>query len=81
MTNAVLHKSRSRTIGRLLREARAAAGLSQEELAFRAEIDRTYPSRLELGLRQPTIDVFLRLCRGMQVEPHLLMRKIAAALD
>jgi transcriptional regulator with XRE-family HTH domain len=74
-------RSPSRIFARLLREARRHAGLSQRDLAAEAEIDGTYTSLLERGLRTPTIDVFVRLCRALKIEPHELMRKITAALD
>lgn len=52
-----------------LRSARRRQGLSQEELAYRADIDRTYVSALERGVYGATIDVLERLARalGMQV--------------
>jgi transcriptional regulator with XRE-family HTH domain len=42
----------------MLREHRVRIGISQEELAFRGEFDRTFPSLLERGKRTPTITVF-----------------------
>jgi transcriptional regulator with XRE-family HTH domain len=40
-----------------LRRLRVARGLSQEALAVDAGIDRTYVSRLERGLENPTVGV------------------------
>ena len=42
-------------VGQNLRRHRHAAGLSQEELAFRAGMDRTYLSDIERGRRNPTL--------------------------
>lgn len=42
-------------LGRNVRRHRLAAGLSQEELAFRAGMDRTYLSDIERGRRNPTL--------------------------
>jgi len=42
-------------VGRNVRRHRAAAGLTQEELAFRAGMDRTYLSDIERGRRNPTL--------------------------
>ena len=39
--------------GGVLQRHRARAGLSQEDLAFGADVDRTFVSRLERGIRQP----------------------------
>lgn len=43
--------------GDLLKQARLKAGMTQESLAFQAELDRTYISLLETGKRQPTFVV------------------------
>jgi transcriptional regulator with XRE-family HTH domain len=51
-----------------LRKLRQARGLSQEELAYRAEIDRTYISALERSVYAAGIDVVDRLARALGVE-------------
>jgi transcriptional regulator with XRE-family HTH domain len=51
-----------------LRKYRQARGLSQEELAHRAEIDRTYISSLERSVYAAGIDVVERLARALGVE-------------
>jgi transcriptional regulator with XRE-family HTH domain len=56
-----------------LRRLRNAAGLSQEELAHRAELDRTYVSSLERTLYGATIDVVARLAEVLGVEPADLL--------
>ena len=75
---------RSVLLGEALRKARNAAGISQEELGFEAEVDRTYVSQLENGHKSPTVDVLFRICPilGMsaseliaQVERGLLTRR------
>lgn len=62
--------------GKVLRRARLAVGLSQEELAERAELDRTYPSLLERGLRQPSLRVFLKLSRALDSPPEQLLAEL-----
>lgn len=52
-------------IGDELRDARAAAGLTQEEVAARANVDRSYLSRLEHGHQSPTLDMLFRLCDAL----------------
>jgi transcriptional regulator with XRE-family HTH domain len=61
--------------GRVLREARKAKGLSQEELANEAEFDRTYPSLLERGLRTPTLTVIIQLAKVLGVTAAWLVNK------
>ncbi len=58
-----------------LRRHRKAAGLSQEELAHRAEIDRTYISALERSVYAAGIDVVDRLARELGVEAADLLRR------
>jgi transcriptional regulator with XRE-family HTH domain len=41
--------------GRALRRFRKEAGLTQEQLAFEADVRRTYVSLIELGQNQPTL--------------------------
>jgi transcriptional regulator with XRE-family HTH domain len=61
-----------------LRRHRQAAGLSQEELAHRASLDRTYISALERSLYSAGIDVVDRLARELGVEAADLLRRPSA---
>lgn len=58
-----------------LRKHRQAQGLSQEELAHRAEIDRTYISALERRVYAAGIDVVDRLARVLGLEAADLLRR------
>jgi transcriptional regulator with XRE-family HTH domain len=53
--------------GREVARLRKLLGISQEELAFRAEVHRTYISQLERGLKSPTLSVILRLSHALKV--------------
>lgn len=47
--------------------------ISQEELALRAEVNRTFVGKIELAQNQPTITVLLRLAEGLQTPlPELI---------
>jgi transcriptional regulator with XRE-family HTH domain len=61
-----------------LRKLRQARGLSQEELAHAAEIDRTYISALERSVYAAGIDVVDRLARALGVEAADLLTRPAA---
>ena len=53
-------------VARNIRRLRVARGLSQEVLAVDAGIDaRTYVSRLERGLENPTVAVLEKLARAL----------------
>ncbi len=56
----------ARTFGEILRERRGEKGLSQEKLAYECNLDRTYISMLERGLKQPSLTVVLRLAQALQ---------------
>jgi transcriptional regulator with XRE-family HTH domain len=59
----------------VLRETRLRRHLSQEDLALRAGLDRTYPSLLERGQRQPTLAVVLAVADVLEVAPIVLVNK------
>lgn len=54
-------------VGRNLRRLRLECGLSQEALAFEANIARNYMSGLERGVRNPTVLILDRLARVLKV--------------
>ncbi|BBB12917.1 MULTISPECIES: helix-turn-helix transcriptional regulator [Sphingomonadaceae] len=61
-----------------LKRLRLAAGLSQEELAYRADIDRTYVSSLERGRYSASIDMLESLSVALDIEPSELLVKAPA---
>jgi transcriptional regulator with XRE-family HTH domain len=72
---------RSVLLGEALRRSRKAAGLSQEELAFEAQIDRTYVSQLENGHKSPTVDVLFRLCPVLGMAASELIAQVERSLQ
>ncbi len=58
--------SARKLLGERVRQRRALLGISQEELAFRAEVDRTYVSQIERGIGNPSLQVLLRLAKVLQ---------------
>lgn len=66
--------------GTVLRAARRDAGLSQEEMAEQAGLDRTYPSLLERGRRTPTLLAIVRIAEALSIEPGTLVNMAAARL-
>lgn len=61
-------------LGRLLRDLRHKAGLSQEELADRASIHPTYVSQIERGLKSPTMRMLAKLAKALGTSPGKVMR-------
>lgn len=63
----------SKAFGAALRERRAEVGLSQEALAERAGLDRTYVGGLERGERNPTLRVIWVLAQTLEVPASRLL--------
>lgn len=64
------------TLGGELRQARRAAGLTQEQLAVTAKVDRGYISELENDHQSPTVDMLYRLCEPLGVRPSTLLARV-----
>jgi transcriptional regulator with XRE-family HTH domain len=63
-------------LGKELRKARAAAGLTQEELAFKADVSRNYVSLLELDHKSPTVQMLLRICKALGVKASQVIARV-----
>jgi len=57
-------------VARNLRILRKQKGLSQEELAFQAGINRNYVGQIEREEKSPTVDVVDKLAGAMGVKPE-----------
>ncbi len=68
----------ARAFGQRVREVRLEAGLTQEQLAERAELHPTFISNVERGYRVPTVPTMLRLARGLGVEAGRLVDGVGA---
>jgi transcriptional regulator with XRE-family HTH domain len=64
----------SQVFGEVLRRYRSDRGITQEELAFQAGVDRTFIYRMERGIRQPTITTLLGMSRALGVSAVDLVR-------
>jgi transcriptional regulator with XRE-family HTH domain len=63
-----------RTIfGRNVRKARKRRGLTQEQLAFEAEIDLTYVGGIERGKRNPSLLVMARIADALSIPLQRLL--------
>lgn len=59
--------------GRVLRQKRQEAGLTQEQLALEANVQRNYVSLIERGINQPTIVVLFKLASALKCSPSTLI--------
>lgn len=60
-------------VGKNVKRHREAKGLSQEQLAFEADLHRTYVSGVERGIRNPTVLIVAKLADALGVEPSKLL--------
>jgi len=59
--------------GKVLRKLRLRAGLTQEQLGFKAGLQRKYISLLELGVQQPTLTSIYKLSLALNVKPGRIL--------
>lgn len=64
--------------GEVLRRYRSQKNISQEQLAFLAGVDRTFISRLERGIRQPTLTTLIGIGQALEVPAADLVREAEA---
>lgn len=62
--------------GAAVRKRRKFLGWSQEKLAETAALHRTYVSRVERGITNPTLSIIVQLARGLNVKPADLFKGI-----
>lgn len=62
--------------GQVLREQRNTRGISQEALALSANVDRTFVSQMERGIRQPTLTTLCKLSEALDIQPSTLVARM-----
>lgn len=71
----------NKALGKVLARYRAIAKISQEELADRAEIHRTYVSQIERGLKSPTLSVLLKISKSLNTTVSSLIAEAEQNID
>jgi len=66
--------------GKTLKDIRAQKGISQQELAFMTELDRTYISMLERNLRQPSLETVFKISAALGLKASEFIRLIEARI-
>lgn len=67
-----------RSLAAELKARRTALGISQEQLALRADINRTFVGKMETARNQPTLAVLFRLSEGLECEPADLVLAVTS---
>ena len=60
-------------LGENVRRYRKLRGMTQEQLALDAGMERSYVSDLERGTRNPTVRALGRLAEALRVDPNALL--------
>ncbi|WP_426108329.1 helix-turn-helix domain-containing protein [Pseudomonas sp. TWR1-1-4] len=67
--------------GKVLRQKRKETGLTQEQLAHDADVQRNYVSLIERGIHLPTIAVVFKLAQALQCAPSELISDLEKELN
>ncbi len=59
-------------LGKTIRKLRSKLGISQEELAYRADIHRTYMGDVERGERNIATLNIVKIAKALKVKPSVL---------
>ena len=62
--------------GIVLKKNRINKNMTQEQLAFNSDLDRTYIGLLERSKRQPTIETIFKISQVLEIKPHELIKEI-----
>jgi len=63
-------------LGKALQKARTDAGLSQETVAAKADLNRGYLSEIERDIKSPTVKVLLRICKAIGVSAASIIGEV-----
>ncbi len=60
--------NKKKLMGLRIKELRKRKGLSQEEVAEKAETSPNYVSRMERGTENPTLDMLIKISEALEVD-------------
>lgn len=67
-------------ISQVLAQLRRDAKISQEELAHRAGIHRTYVSQIERGLKSPTLQILIQIANALDTSASQIIKDVEMRL-
>ena len=76
----ISHPRIQTAFGLVLKDLRNERGLSQQQLAFDSDLDRTYISLLERGLRLPTLGTVFKVAEVLKVSPSDIVARVEKSL-
>ena len=73
MGKAITHKHILEKFGQKLQQVRKSKGVTQEELAVKVSMDRTYIGLIERGGRNPTVRTLYKIAKALKVNSSELL--------
>lgn len=81
MINVGVFTMIEKIFGCVLQGHRKEKGYSQEKLALICQLDRTYISLLERGLRSPSIRTIFLIANALNINPSQLVKEIELTIQ
>jgi len=66
----------SKKIGTVIRQLREEKKLTQDVFSGLADLDRSHYSKIERGLRIPTLETVFKIAQALEIKPSELIRII-----
>ncbi|MBV8860132.1 MAG: helix-turn-helix transcriptional regulator [Acidobacteria bacterium] len=73
--------SMNKALGEIISRRRQGRNLSQEELADRAGIHRTYVSQIERGLKSPTLSILIKVAKALDTKASIILSELEREVD
>lgn len=67
--------------GQAIKEERDKKNMAQEKMAFLSNIDRTYASALERGIKNPSLEVILKIAEGLDCPAWRIIQRTEEILN
>ena len=71
----------TKVLGSVIRQLREEKKISQEVLSGLADVNRSYLSKIELGLKNPTITVLYKLANALNVQASDILRTVESEMS
>ncbi len=69
-----------KAVGRRIKAARERAGLTQEDLAAKANLSTTHISCIERGVKPPKLDTFVNIANAIGVSSDVLLQDVLGTI-
>ena len=71
----------TKLVGEVIQGLRESRKMTQEVLSGLAGLDRTHYSKIERGLRSPTLDTLFKIAHALNMKPFEIVKEIESRLN